>query len=109
LARRDLLAAAIDDLLEPPVDGEIAISIHDAEIASMEPAMAEGLGIGGGAADIAGGHVLAADHDVAGLARRQPPPAIVHDRELGPGGAADAAGPPPLRWRRGARPLMGRP
>ena len=46
LARRDLLAAAIDDLLQPPGDGEIAVLVEHALVAGAEPAIGEGFGIG---------------------------------------------------------------
>src|SRR5690242_410155 len=69
LAGRDLLAAAIDDLLEAPADGEIALGIEEAEIAGAEPAVAEGLAIGLRIVGVAGGHVVAADDDLTRLAR----------------------------------------
>ena len=46
LERRDLLAAAVDDLLEPAGDAQIAILVEHALVAGVEPAMREGRGVG---------------------------------------------------------------
>ena len=41
LARRNFLAAAIDDLLQPPGQRQIAVGVDDALIAGAEPAVDE--------------------------------------------------------------------
>ena len=38
-ARRDLLATAVDDLLQPAGDGEVPFRVHHALIAGAEPAI----------------------------------------------------------------------
>src|SRR5262249_62052336 len=49
LARKELLTAAVDHLLEPPDDAHVARAVYDAEIAGAEPAVSgEELGIRGG-------------------------------------------------------------
>jgi hypothetical protein len=46
LERGDLLAAAIDDLLEPASDPQETLLIHHPLVAGAEPAVGESLGIG---------------------------------------------------------------
>ena len=46
LARRDLFAAAIDDLLQPSGDREIAVGVDGALIAGAEPAVDESFAVG---------------------------------------------------------------
>ena len=42
LERRDLFAAAVDDLLQPAGDAQIAVLVEHALVAGVEPAMGEG-------------------------------------------------------------------
>src|SRR5947207_2813642 len=67
LARKELLAAAIDDLLAPPDDLDIALVIDiAAEIAAAEPAVGgEGLGIGGRIVVVTEMHARPARRDLA--------------------------------------------
>src|SRR5579864_2583771 len=46
LARGDLFAAAVDDLLEPPGDGDVTVGVHRALVARPEPPLDERLGVG---------------------------------------------------------------
>ena len=84
LARRDLLAAAIDDLLEPPGQAQIAVLVDPPLIAGAQPPLGEGRGVRLRVGEIAAGHVAAADHHLPGLAGGQQPAGAVHDRDLGP-------------------------
>ena len=43
LDRRDVLAAGDDDVLGPVAELDVAVGVHDAEVAGVEPAAAEGL------------------------------------------------------------------
>ena len=92
LERRDLLAAAIDDLLQPAGDAQIAVLVEHALVAGVEPAMGEGRGVGVGVVLVARRHVRSANDDLAGLARFQQLPVRRHDRDLRSGRSADAAG-----------------
>ena len=58
-----------------PVRRQIALSVDHALIAGAEPAVGEGLGVGRRIVLVARGDVLAADDDLADLARPQQPPA----------------------------------
>ncbi|MHC2533441.1 hypothetical protein ACVJMY_003010 [Bradyrhizobium diazoefficiens] len=89
LERRDLLPAAIDDVLDAADDEEIAVGIEIAEIAGPEPAVAEGGLRRRLVIIIATAHVRAAQHDLAVCAARKRAARLVHDRDLGPRGAAD--------------------
>src|SRR5271165_1734396 len=91
LARRDFLAAAIDDLLQPPRQGEVALRIDDALIAGAEPSVDEGLRIRLRVVLIAAGHAVAANDHLAGLAAPEQPALVVHDLDLQTGGEADRA------------------
>jgi hypothetical protein len=46
LDRRDVLAARDDDVLGAVLELDVAVGVHDAEVAGMEPAAGEGL-VGG--------------------------------------------------------------
>ena len=48
LARRDLLAAAVDQLLEAPDQRQIAVGVEKALVAGAEPAVGERRGVGFG-------------------------------------------------------------
>ena len=66
LARRNLLAAAIDDLLQSPCDGEVAVIVEHALVAGVEPAMGEGFGVGFRVVLISRRNVIAANDHFAG-------------------------------------------
>ena len=69
LARRDLLAAAVDHLLEAPDQRQVAVRVEDALIAGAEPAaLEERRGVGLGVVLVAGDDVGAPDADLAALA-----------------------------------------
>ena len=102
-ARRDLLAAAIDDLLDAAADGEIAIGIDDTEIAGAEPRRAtlgigrEGRGIGGLVVGVAARDIGAANDDFAFGAGRAESALCIERANFRTGRQADRAG---LAWRR---------
>ncbi|MET3365119.1 hypothetical protein ABIF60_006514 [Bradyrhizobium japonicum] len=89
LERRDLLPAAVDDVLDAADDEEIAVSVEIAEIAGPEPAVAEGGLCRRLVVVIAAAHVRSAQHDLATLAARKCTARLVHDGDLGAGGAPD--------------------
>ncbi len=91
LARRDLLSAAVDQVLQAPGDEEVALPVEVAEVPRPEPAVAEGRPGGGRVALVAGGEAGPPDEDLAALARREPPARLVGDSDLGTGGEADRA------------------
>src|SRR5262245_11464346 len=94
LPRRHLLATAIDDLLQPSGDAEIAVMLDHALVAGAEESFTgEGLCVGRFIVDIAIHDVLAADHDLAGLAGFEPPAILVGDSDLRTGREPDTAGP----------------
>ena len=71
LAREELLAAAVDHLLEAADDAQASVRIDHAEIAAAEPAVGqEGFGVGGRVVVIAEMHRGPVAADVALLARR---------------------------------------
>ena len=63
LGRRDLFAAAIDDLFETPGNGEMSLFIEHALVSGVEPAMGEGLVVGFRVALITGGDVVPANDE----------------------------------------------
>ena len=71
LARRDFLAAAIDDLLQPSGQRQVAVGVDDALIAGAEPAVDEGFAVRLRIVLVASGDVLAANDDLAGFALRR--------------------------------------
>ena len=71
LAGRNFLAAAIDDLLEPSGEREIAVGVDDALIAGAEPAVDERFAVRLRIVLIAGGDAFAANDDLSGLALRR--------------------------------------
>src|SRR5690606_4358612 len=91
LARRDLLAAAIDDLLLAAGDGEIALLVEDAEIAGAEPAVGEAFLIGLGVVLVARRDIGSPDYHLALGAGRQPRAVVGHDRDIRTGGDPDRA------------------
>ena len=65
LDRRDVLAAADDDVLLAVAELDVAVGMHDAEVARVEPAARERLRGRLGIAEVALHHVVAAHHDLA--------------------------------------------
>ena len=92
LARADFFAAAVDDFLEPPCEGDIAIVIHHPLVTGAEPTVCEGLCIGFGVALVTGRDVGATDDDLAGAAAFQQRAILGHDGHLRASGNAHAAG-----------------
>src|ERR1700736_2675209 len=81
--RRDLLSAAIDQILDAPGQGEIAVVIDRANVSSAKPTIDEGRGISLGVVAIAAHHVGAAYYHLAGSVCRQVPVVLIDDRKLG--------------------------
>src|SRR2546426_11592678 len=93
-ARRDLLPAANDDLLQAPRDRHVPIGVHRSLVPGAEPALDERLGVGRRVVLVPAHHARAADHDLPG----------------GPGGTRvprpstpPTPGPPPGPTRPGLR------
>src|SRR4029453_14231727 len=82
LQRGELLAAAVDLLLDPTGEPEVALLVEDALVAGPEPAVPEGSRVGLGIRLVAGGDVGPADGDLALLPARQLLPFLVEDRHL---------------------------
>src|SRR6266404_9176725 len=81
LAGKELLAAAIDDLLAPTDDLDIELVVDSApKVAAAEPAIGgEGLRVGGGIVVVAEMHARAARGDLADGAVRQLLARLVED------------------------------
>src|SRR3546814_13004954 len=99
LARGDLLAAAVDDLLDAAGDPDVAVGVHGPLVAGAEPADAATVGIGGEAVGVgllvvlvAGGDVGAADDDLALPPGRTETAVGAEATHLRPGGDADRTG-----------------
>ncbi len=107
-AGRDLLPAAIYDLLGPPADEEVAFLVEPSLVARAEPASAERAPVCFRVARIACRHVRPANDDLTRLARPEQAAALVHDRDLGPGGPTHRARLPFGRRKRIARHLVRR-
>src|SRR5215210_2852925 len=71
LARVDVVAAADDQVLLAVDDEEVAVLVHAGHVAGVEPAAAHAVLRGLGPAPVALHDVVAADDDLADLARRQ--------------------------------------
>ena len=67
LARRDVLRAPHDDVVQPPVDVEEAVHVEPAGVPGAEPAVLGERAL----PDVLAGHLLAAHPDLALLARRE--------------------------------------
>ena len=89
LQGRDLLSAAVDDVLDTADDEEIAVGVEIAEIAGPEPAVAEGGLRRRVVIIVAAAHIGSAQHDLAVLAAGERAARLVHDCDLGARGAAD--------------------
>ena len=67
LARGDVLAAADDDLLQPPGDAEVAVGLAQGDVAGVQPTVGvDGLGRGLGHVIVAQHHVVAPAAEFAG-------------------------------------------
>jgi hypothetical protein len=84
LARKELFPPAVDDLLAPTDDLDVACRVDDtAEVAGAEPAIGgKGLGIGGGVGVIAQVDAGAQGRDLADLALLHLQSQLVQDLEL---------------------------
>ena len=71
LGGRHVLAAGDDDVLHPPGEEEVAVGVAAAEVAGVQPAVADGGGGGAGIAMVAAHHRRAADQDLALVTRRR--------------------------------------
>ncbi|MHC2398896.1 hypothetical protein ACVMGC_003440 [Bradyrhizobium barranii subsp. barranii] len=89
LQGRDLLPAAVDDVLDAADDEEIAVGVEIAEVAGPKPAVAEGGPCRRLVIIIAAAHVRPAQHDLAMLAARKRAARPVHDRDLRARSTAD--------------------
>ena len=78
--RRDLLAAAVDDVLDPARDGQVSTGVDGAEIACAQPSFDEGAAAERPVAEVAAGDGRTGDPDLA-----------VDDPRRRRGGCADAA------------------
>src|ERR1700722_6520299 len=82
LAGRDLLAAAVDDLLQPPGQRQVAVGVDDALIAGTEPAVDERLAVRLRIVLVSHGDVLPANDDFAGFSWAHEQSSLVHDGDL---------------------------
>mmetsp|Transcript_65190 Transcript_65190/g.169403 ORF Transcript_65190/g.169403 Transcript_65190/m.169403 type:complete len:260 (-) Transcript_65190:864-1643(-) len=102
LERRDDLAAAVDDLLGTAADVEVAILVHPAEIACVEPAAGEeGLLCRLRIALVAAEERRPPDDDVADSPGRHRLALVVEDAQLRPDASARGAFPVKLVVQRG--------
>ena len=62
---RDVLAAGDDDVLRAILQFDVAVGVHDTEVAGVQPAAGKGLCCGFGVAVVAGHDGVAAHHDFA--------------------------------------------
>src|SRR5690606_27771579 len=91
LPRADLLAAAVDDLLQPAGDGQIAVLVEHALVAGTEPAVDESRFIGLGIALIAAGDVRPPNDDLTAGAGLHEEALLVHNADFGAGRDADGS------------------
>src|SRR5207302_1321397 len=97
LERRDVLAAADDHVLEAVDDVEEALLVEDADVARIEPAVAECAPCRLRILPVAREDLRAADDDLAGLAGRHGLSIGIDDPDLRvDDGLADGAQLPPL-------------
>src|SRR5690606_31999788 len=93
LARVHVEAAAQDHVLLAVDDPVAAVGVAVADVAAVEPAVAQRLGGGVRPLPVALHHVVAADHDLAALAVAEQAVLVVDDAELdAPHRVADRAG-----------------
>ncbi len=98
LPRRHLLAAAVDDLLEPPTQEEVAVGVEVALVSGTKPAARECLPVRVGIPFVAREDTGAANGDLAELAGCQHAAVLIQDGDLCSGGEPDGAGLS-LPWR----------
>ena len=91
LSRRDLLAAAVDDLLEASAQEEIAVVVEIALVSRAEPAVGEGLPVRVRVSLVAREDVRPAYGNLADLAGREKHAFVVEHCDLRPCGAPDRA------------------
>src|SRR6185312_16874571 len=92
LARRDVLAALDDELLDAPGDEEVAFGIAHADVAAAQPSIGKERRPGGRLVlVVAGSHLRAADRDLARRAVGKRLAVLVDDARLASGGLADRA------------------
>ena len=108
LARRDLLAAAIDQLLDPPDQREVALGVEKALIAGPEPAVGKRRGVGFWVVFVPRDDVRPLDDDLAALPRLQKLPGGVHDADADVGAASDRPRLADAGWQRIRRHLVRR-
>ena len=83
LARKEFLAAPIDDLFQPPDDAQVAGFIDEPEISRSKPSIGgEQLGVGGGTVVITQMDRWPIAEDLAGLALREIAESVVDDTRL---------------------------
>ena len=106
LDRRDLLAAAVDLLLQPTGEEEVALVVEHALVAGAEPAGGERGLVGRRVVLVAVDDGRAPDRHLAALTGRQHVVRGVEDRHLDAGGDADRARLGRRRRQRVARHLV---
>jgi len=100
LLRADLLAAPVDQVLDPALDHVVAGRRLGEQVAgAVEAVRGERAGIVLGRAEVAAQRVRAADDQLAGLAVRHHVPVLVHQVDLVVGGGGPAARFPPYSGR----------
>ena len=82
----DLLAAAIDDLLEAARQEEVAIGVEAALVARAKPAVGERAPVGRGIIFVASRDIRPADDDLADLTNGKQVAGVVHNADIRPGG-----------------------
>ena len=82
LARGDVLAAGLDHVLLAVDDVEVALVVEDAEVAGVQPAVAERLGRLGGVVPVAEHRLRRAVHDLADLPGANRAAVVVDDLRL---------------------------
>ena len=87
LGRVDVEAAAHVHVLQPVGDGDVAGAVHDPDVTGVQPAVdVDGLVGGLGVVEVAPHDVVAAHHDLAGLAprhARRPSPSTIRTSTSG--------------------------
>ena len=106
LSRRDLLAAAVDHLLQSADQRKVAFRVDKPLVAGPKPTVGEGLGVRLGIVGVAAGHAGPLDHDLTGSAHREQVTIRVHDRDLYARLDTDRSSPPLARRQRVGRHLM---
>ena len=87
----DLFAAAVDQLLEPSREGEVALPIQKPEVAGAKPAVREGRGVGLRVGLLSIDDVGTPDHDLPGRADGEKLAIVGHGGNLDSGALPDRA------------------